>query len=422
MLRSLVACAVLATASVAHAAVLDEDPLEETSTEAGVVARSFMFVLTGDVLEPPISPIDVNPTGVGIVDLRLYFAKRTPTFKLVVHNQLTSSVRSHEASGAFALGRGVAPPRLLPLRYELADDPTMAVVDEVDWVYVAWTRGPVTITAGRQPVSFGRGALVQPTDLVGTFALTEVDTEYKPGADALRVDWNPGVRTAITLVASTGELEADDDVDASLEGTAVLVRGKRSLGWGEVAGTAGYVRGDAVVGIDGIADAGFGDVYAEVTATRLSDDSLASPLVDSGDIAVRGVAGVTYRPTSKLTLQPELVYSDFGASDPDDYLAVAVSPRVGLGEQSLLGRAHAGGVVAWEAHPLVNVTGVALVNVLDPSALLSAGLSYNVSDNVESVLGVYVPVGDAPDAASFDLRSEYGTYPYFAYFELKAVL
>ena len=75
----------------------------------------------------------------------------------------------------------------------------------MDWLYCAVNWGPATFTVGRQPVTFGRGKFCGPSDLVATFALTEVDTEYKPGADALRIDLGLGERTQLGLIAAAGK-------------------------------------------------------------------------------------------------------------------------------------------------------------------------------------------------------------------------
>lgn len=412
----------------ARALVLSEDEFEETSTVIGAIARSFAFVMSGSILEPPFTTEDMNPTGMGIFDLRLYFEKRSPSFKLVLHNQFTSVVRSHVLMGALGLGRGAEPPRLLPLHYDITDDPTINLRNTVDWLYVAWSKGAFTATLGRQPVTFGRGKLWSPSDLIGTFALTEVDTEYKPGADALRVDWSPSQKTSVTAVASAGELEDDHDLDASLNGSAFLAQVKRSFGSGEAGVVGGYVRGDVVGGLNGVFDTGSFEVYGEGTISVLTKHSLiatslldGSPLQETHDVVPKAVLGATFRPKNKLTVSPEILYNGFGSRHPDDYYSLAASERVAIGEQTLLGQLHAGVVANWEAHPLVNVTALTLVNTLDPSALASLSVSYSIAGNAQALIGAYAPIGKTPDSVLAP-KDEFGSYPYFVFFELKAVM
>ena len=53
-------------------------------------------------------------------------------------------------------------------------------------------------------MTFGRGAIWRTTDRVATFALTEVDRTYKPGADAVRLDWAIADQTRLELVGAVG--------------------------------------------------------------------------------------------------------------------------------------------------------------------------------------------------------------------------
>ncbi|RMH42651.1 MAG: hypothetical protein D6689_07520 [Deltaproteobacteria bacterium] len=386
--------------------MLSEDPIEDTSTEAGVVARSFTFALLGD-------PLDA-PGGIALFDLRIYAARKTPRWALVVHDQLTTTVRSADVLGIGAVGRSVAPPRWLPLQHDVEDGATFAIRHQVDWLYARASFGPMTMTAGRQPVTFGRARTWRPYDLIGTFALTEVDTEYKPGADAVRVDWTPDERVVVTVVAATGELEDDGDLAASRRGTAAVARIKRAIGRGEIGALAGWVRGDAVAGVDGATGIAGVDLYAEATITRTTGDSLPSPVVAAGDVVAKAAAGASYRPTGDITAGIELLHNGFGATDRADYIAVALSPRAGIGEQVFAGRWYAAAFADWQAHPLVHVAGAAIVNAVDGSALASVGVSYELAANARASLGGFVPLG-ADDA-------EFGALPTLLYAQLTAVL
>jgi len=153
-----------------------------------------------------------------------------------------------------------------------------------------------------------------------------------------------------------------------------------------------------------------------------TDDSLASPVVGSGELVARAIVGATFH-RGDVTLSPELMWNGFGTFDRDQYLAIAASPRVAVGEQITAGKAHAAGTVLWQAHPLLAITGAAIVNLRDPSALLSLALTYSIAGDVEASLGGYLPAGRAPEAGGVPTaRSEYGTYPYFLFARLKAAI
>jgi len=401
--------------------VLVEDELSEKSVELGLMLRGFSFALTGPVMRPPYNPVsDADPSGVGLTDLRMFFNYGTPRLRLVLHNQLTMQVQSDPHSG-IALGRGHEPRRWLPLQADLATQGGFALRENLDWAFVELTLGPLTLTAGRQPITFGRGKLWKPLDLISTFSLTEVDTEYKPGTDALRLDWTLRPRTNLTLVAAGGRF--DDDL---LRGSSFALRAKQGLSRAEVGLLAGLVRRDVVLGADAVIDAGRFDLYTELALHILTDDSLTPGEPNTAGTVLRALVGATFKPTTRLTLSPELYFNGFGSWRPREYVRVALSDRVAMGEMYNLGRVYLGGIVQWEAHPLLNLTGGVIANPVDPSGLLSLGLNYSLANNMALVAGGYIPVGRLPDLRTVgpvpEPRSEFGLYPYFLYLELKVAM
>lgn len=444
-LRQVVSLLLLATlvlaARPANAFVLAEDAFAETSTELGLMLRSFTFVFAGPVLRPPYNLEDANPSAAAITDLRLSFAHKTRRWSLVAAAQLTPRLSSQGTSlGGGSLGRGVPPPRWLPLRGTISEGSHFSLVGGFDWLYARVLLGPVTITLGRQPLTFGRGQLWHPTDLVSMFSLTEVDTEYKPGADVLRIDWQLSPRASLTLVAAGGELADDHDAELSWAGSSLLARFKLTLPRSEVGLMVGYVRGDAVFALDGTVDLKLLDLYGEVVVNVLGDESLTPneqarcplgvPLVScdaaaSSKVVSRAVVGVRFKPTTKLTTNFEAFYNGFGTFEQKRYIATALSERVAIGDVVALGRLYLGGTLSWEVHPLVRLSTVAIANLGDPSALWAVFGSYSVASNVEVIAGAYLPIGRLPDLSHTPIvvpRHEYGLYPTFFFFELKAAM
>jgi hypothetical protein len=177
-------------------------------------------------------------------------------------------------------------------------------------------------------------------------------------------------------------------------------------------------------------------MHGEVTATFLTDESLNSPAIENRDVPVfEALVGATLRPADRLTVIPEVLYNGFGAWGAEDYLPIALSQRTDVGEQQGLGKLYAGMHTDWEVEPLTHLFSAMLTNVHDPSALALLGIRHNLSANVDGVLGGYAPIGRLPDTqAPTELgippnvvqvptpRSEFGSYPYFLFFELKGTL
>jgi len=421
----LVAIAVsLLTSMPASAFVLSEDEIEDTGTEVGVIVRNFDFVLGGKTLQPPRNADDASPSGSSILDLRSYLSYRSSHFRLVWHQSTSSTVRSHSSLGMLDLGRSALPPRWLPLWTEDNGGNTLRLGTEADWAYLAVVVGACTVTLGRQPVTLGRGRLFHPSDLVSQFSLTEVDTEYKPGVDGARVDFSPDSSTTLTAVAAGGERERDHDIGVDREGSSAVLSAKRGWDHGEFSALGAWIRNDLVLGYGALFDLGAMDVYGELTVTWLGSGSLSAPAVEGRQAPVlRALGGMNLHPMDHLTVIPEVYYDGFGAQRASDYLDVATSERVAVGEQVTFGRLYTGAVADWEADPMMHVTLLGLSNVLDPSGLLSASVSYDAAANTRLVLGGYLPLGPLPRAGPVPQpRSEYGSYPWFGYAELRVAL
>jgi hypothetical protein len=405
-------------APAARAWVLAEDELEGSSTELGLVLRGFGFFFYGETLEPPLSASDENPAASSVIDARLTFVRKTERYAFVVHGQLTSRFSSSPLTGTAGLGRVAPPSRWLPLSFDVVDENKLRLRLALDWVYGRISLGPLTITAGRQPVTFGRGRFWHPLDLVGMFSLTEVDTEYKPGVDALRVAWQLAPRRQLTLLIALGELKNDQDIEANLRGSSLLLRFKQGFARGELGYSAGFVRRDGIVALDAFYDIKVADLYGELVLHFPTRRSLTPAPSDA--VVPSAVLGTQIKPHSKITVNAELFYNGFGTFTRQRYLQRALGERASIGELTGLGRLYLGAAVLWELHPLIKLTLAALQNLRDPSALVSLSASYNVLSNVELLVGVYGPLGAGLDQLT--VKSEFGIYPLFAFAEIKIVL
>ena len=58
----------------------------------------------------------------------------------------------------------------------------------------------ITFSFGRQSIDFGSGRFWQPLNVFGSFAPTDLDTDFKPGIDAARLDWFTSDLSSLTAV------------------------------------------------------------------------------------------------------------------------------------------------------------------------------------------------------------------------------
>ncbi|PKN47670.1 MAG: hypothetical protein CVU59_02005 [Deltaproteobacteria bacterium HGW-Deltaproteobacteria-17] len=339
------------------------------------------------------------------------------------------------------------PPRSLPFQYTDATAQRRIWSAALDRLYFQTRLGPVDILVGRQPVSFGVGFIWQPADLLAPFSPLDIDKEFKPGVDAVRLNLNLGSFTELALVGVAGApsclhisipTAADPlapsvwqtpagercspgeprlDVDAS----SLAARFRTTVGEFDLGALAGWVRGDWVVGAFTAGTLGRWKIRSEATFTW--DAGVTEP--GDADYSfrrryVRAVAGVDYSFdfSKALHVFSELHYNGFGTRDPDDYALILASARVAqFAEISSLGQYYFGSGAVWELTEKLKWSALAMVNLTDPSAHLSTSVEILLSDESMLQIGGFVPIGRRPEfltaggLPSLALRSEFGMYP-----------
>lgn len=381
--------------------------------------------------------LDAAPFAQGTTSARLTGMARWRVLRVDAHWAFAArSAAAATGLGGVATGVGLDAPELLPLTWTPDTGEALTVTHRVDRLVVSAALPHVDLALGRQAVSFGSGRFFTPLDLVNPFHPATIDTEYKPGVDALRADVYAGTAGRVTVVGAwagdpiVGERARDPDVpvinDLVLAGT-----GQFLVGVTDLVGFVGLVHGEGVVGASSTSAIGPVGVHGDVTLSFPED----------ADPFVRVVIGADGRPTGTTSVSGEVYLQTFGATDPADYLAEAEAPRFTRGEVWQLGQWYAAVAVAQEVTPLVNLNLSAITNLRDPSALLVVGGAWSVADDAELGLGAYAGLGKAPDPVALDfgvdaagtptllppttealaasVNSEFGLYPAMGFVQVK---
>lgn len=365
-----------------------------------------------------ISGGDAEPTyvGAGLVNGRLQGVLSSGSLRAEAHWAFSASTGGlGGATVAASTGAAASAPELLPLSWspDLGED--LSFQHRIDRLVLSARLNKVDLTVGRQPVSFGAGRFFTPMDLVNPFGPATIDSEFKPGVDALRVDAYPGQTGKVTAVAAwAGQPVVGERAVyyPSLDDLVLASSGQLTVGVTDVLGFLGYVRAEPVLGLGAVSSVGPVGVHGEGTLTLPQDD----------DPFVRAVVGADGRPGPKTTLMGELYVQTLGAGDPEGYLSVLSSERATRGELWLAGRYYAAVAVAQELTPLVSVNGSVIANLGDPSALLAVGGSCSLADEADLVFGGYWGLGEAPSTGmgAITANSEFGMYPIMGYITMRA--
>lgn len=173
-----------------------------------------------------------------------------------------------------------------------------------------------TLSTGRQPIDWGSGRLWQPLNVFGAFAPVDRDTEYKPGIDALAVDWYPAefsTLTAAYVLAPDKDEQIDDAKDSAVVHYRRLVSEQSELTL-----LAGQVNDNQVVGAS---------FESEFNGIGLRTEASYYDLAN-GDSGLFAIAGADYKFENGITLAAELYNNSFRAGSTSEVTATQTSPLV----------------------------------------------------------------------------------------------
>lgn len=273
----------------------------------------------------------------------------------------------------------------------------------LDRAVYRWRINNLTLGMGRQPVDWGSGRFWQPLNVFGAFAPTDLDTDFKPGIDALVLDWYPSPFTSVTAVHAFAPRDSHQIPNSQ----AIHLRsqiGERS----EVALLAGEVIGNEIVGASFESD--WGGLGWRLEAAHYQ-------LQQSGQNALFWIAGIDYQFEEGTFLGIEWYQHGLGASDPAGLATLPAQQLVMYGLQPHLGRRLLGVTLERDITPLLRGSYLLLASPLgesDPqlgnSFLHQINLSYSLSNESDLLLSLQYASGKGLDPQA-NPRSEFGHLP-----------
>ena len=296
-----------------------------------------------------------------------------------------------EAAGASVPGI-VFPPndkrRLMNLTDTLRDEDKLVAVHRLDRLALTWSGDKLVVRAGRQAITWGNGLAFVPMDIVNPFDPATIDTEFKFGDDMIYAQYLQDSGNDIEFAHVFRRDIVTGDVAADESTTAAKYHG--------IAGDAGYDllvarhRGDATLGIGGNKSLGGAVVHGDLVWIDTDDGGrfqLVTNLSYSWVWADRNVSGFV-----------EYYFSEFGQRDGQYDLESLLQNRELLerlerGESFTLGRQYLAAGATIELTPLWLLTPNLFANLDDGSALLQVVTRNSLSDNVEFLGALNLPMG-----------------------------
>ncbi len=243
-----------------------------------------------------------------------------------------------------------------------------AELDRLAWTYHS---GALDISIGRQPVNLASCLLFTPHDLFAPFSPLDFFRAYKPGVDAVRIDYAWSLSGALSsvrasFVAAAGYRPTDlPDFDATADLQRAVVLGRVALAWqqADIVALAGHAANRWVAGL-----AMQADLDGWLLRTEQLVQTTSQTTSQTGFSGALLAAGVQRTLTAELSVFAEAMLNygrfDTGGSGPinpavlTDYAQLDPWGATGLGGWLKSKRKSTGqGAVAvnWQAHPLLNV-------------------------------------------------------------------
>ncbi|MCW9088876.1 MAG: hypothetical protein OQK54_05025 [Gammaproteobacteria bacterium] len=273
----------------------------------------------------------------------------------------------------------------------------------LDRAFYRYRTDNLTMALGRQPLDWGSGRFWQPLNVFGAFSPIELDTDFKPGIDALSVDWYPSAYSSLTAAY----VPAPKENEALEESIAVYYR--RNMGMvSELSLLAGSVLGNRVGG---------GAFESAWKGMGWRVEGVYYHLEESDETALFWIAGLDHQFTNGTLLTAEWYHNSHGASREGEIGATLNDPLVAYGLQPQLGRRVVGLSLARDLTPLLHGSYTLLVAPLSDetdqqhtSLLHQFNLTYSVSNESDLLLSCLIANGKGVSDVE-EPRSEFGHLP-----------
>ena len=262
-----------------------------------------------------------------------------------------------------------------------------------------------TLSLGRQAIDWGSGRFWQPLNVLGSFAPTDLDTDYKPGIDAARLDWFPSNFSSLTAVYA-----ASPNDNATVDKTTnAVVHYKSQLGKeSEFSLLAGGVIGNRVLG------ASFESTWSGV-GWRV--EALQTKFKTNNENTFFWIAGLDYQFTNGTLLTAEWYDNSRGATSETELGTLQIDSYIKYGLQQQLSRNVLGLSISKELSPLLSGGYTLLTSPLKntdakltTSLLHQINLTYSVSNESDILFAFQSATGKGLSSLG-KIQSEFGHIP-----------
>jgi hypothetical protein len=274
---------------------------------------------------------------------------------------------------------------------------------ELDRLYYRRHLKDYSITLGRQAIDWGSGRFWQPLNLFGSFAPTDLDTDYKPGIDAVSIDYFPSPFSSLAGVYAFAPQD-----QSTVKDSAALYYRRQVGAVSEITLAAGTITGNTIVG---------GSFESACKSIGWRIEGVHYQLKETDERALFWIAGLDYQFENGTLLSAEYYDNSHGAGAESELVGMFSDPLVASGLQQHLSRHLIGIGLSRDLTPLLRGGYTVLGSVLeansganDWSLLHQFNLTYSVSNESDLLISLLLPDGKGLSITD-EPRSEFGHIP-----------
>lgn len=284
--------------------------------------------------------------------------------------------------------------RILPSRWDGTE--SFSLLQNLDRLSIRFRLPFSSLTLGRQAIYWGVSKSVSPTDFIAPFQYGTIDTEYRVGVDAIRSTFPIGMMSEMDVGWVFGK-------DANFSKSGSWLRGRFYMLQTDAVFLAACFRENLMLG--GSLNRAVGGATGWFELAVVSTSVFCRDVPDAEKETFWSASAGMDRSWFNASLYGYLEYhfNSPGTNNPEDYDAVTSTPAYTAGGIYLLGRHYLTPGMTWTPMPLLNLSGQALINLIDPSAYVTLMGEYSITEDITLNVGISRRAGE--------LSSEFGSWP-----------
>lgn len=273
---------------------------------------------------------------------------------------------------------------------------------EVDRLFYKHQFNKLNISLGRQAIDWGSGRFWQPLNIFGSFAPTDLDTDYKPGIDATRLEWFPSNYSSLTAVYA---FSPNDNINIKKDNNTALHYKSQIGNDSEFSLLAANIIDHSMIGAS--FESSWKSIGWRVEAAHYKNTSENFTFL---------IAGFDYQFNNGALLSTEWYHNSRGVNNSADFVSYPSDTFTLYGLQQHLSKNILGLSLNKDINPLLNGGYTLLIG--SASLLHQLNFSYSLSNESDFLLSLQTANGEGLTSFA-QQQSEFGHIPTSISFRLR---